>query len=654
MKYLRLAGGCVNQTPLDFGQNTRNLLDAIAEARRQRVQILCLPELCISGYGCEDAFFNEYVLNASLDALATLAEATAGMTVTLGLPMHYENCLYNVVALVHDGTVLGFVPKQELAGDGIYYEPRWFKPWPEGRQAAYRWGDRDFPFGDFIFQIDGVRIGFEICEDAWNGIRPAQRHYLNNVDVILNPSASNFAFGKTRVREMLVKESSRGYSCTYVYSNLVGNEAGRIIYDGEILIAQSGELLARNRRFGYAQHQVLSAVVDIDRPHIQRKKSFNFAPEIPDNLLRYAWHYEEVPLGGEEALRAPFEDKETEFYLAETLGLFDYMRKSRSRGFVLSLSGGADSSACAVLCAHALRRAEVELGRDAVLAHLAYAGLDTGQDLVGQLLACVYQATANSGPDTERSAAALAVGLGAAYLRWDVEPLHQQYKDLVAQSLGRPLTWEQDDVALQNIQARLRSPGIWMLTNIRGGLLITTSNRSEAAVGYATMDGDTSGGLAPLGGIDKDAILAWLRWAESALDIPALSHVNNLQPTAELRPAAYAQTDERDLMPYDLLDDIEKCAIRDYKSPVEVYRSLQPVYDHLSPEVLKGYIRKFFLLWARNQWKRERYAPSFHLDDANLDPKTWCRFPILNGGFRDALAVLDRYTTPATTSPHLS
>jgi NAD+ synthase (glutamine-hydrolysing) len=179
-----------------------------------------------------------------------------------------------------------------------------------------------------------------------------------------------------------------------------------------------------------------------------------------------------------------------------------------------------------------------------------------------------------------------------------------------------------------------------MIANLNRALLLTTSNRSEAAVGYATMDGDTSGGLAPLGGIDKAFLLQFLRWAEPNLGLSGLSYVNNLQPTAELRPAAEGQTDEGDLMPYSILDKIEKAAIRDYKSPVEVFKTLRGLRDDA---VLKGYIRKFYTLWARNQWKRERYAPSFHLDDENLDPKTWCRFPILSGGFREDLDAMDQY-----------
>lgn len=638
MKYLHIAGACVNQTPLDFRSNTRHLKQAIESAREQGIQILCLPELSISGYGCEDAFFNTDVLQRSLKSLRVLIEASKDLTVTVGLPLEFEHCLYNAVAVIHDQELLGFVAKQELPGDGIYYEPRWFKPWPDELVTTYRWNNREYPLGDLIFEIDGVRIGLEICEDAWNGIRPAQRHYVNNVDLILNPSASNFAFGKTQVREILVREASRAYNCTYLYTNLIGNEAGRIIYDGEILIAQGGTLLARNERFSFEDFQILSAVVDIERVHTLRKKSFNFRPEIPAHLIRSAGTYQiadpHLSVGG----LAQIESKEEEFYLAETLALFDYMRKSYSRGFVISLSGGADSSACATLCALALARAEQALGRDRFLERLSYAKLDTKQPITAQLLTCVYQATKNSGEETLESARELAEGLGAVFHHWDVSPLHANYIGLAEQAMNRPLTWEQDDITLQNIQARLRSPGIWMLANIHKALLITTSNRSEAAVGYATMDGDTSGGLAPLGGIDKDSLLEWLQWAEIKLKIPALRFVNALKPTAELRPESYDQTDETDLMPYAVLDDIEKCAIRDYQSPVEVFQSLRGSYPD---DILKGYIKKFFQLWSRNQWKRERYAPSFHLDDENLDPKTWCRFPILSGGFREALEELD-------------
>jgi NAD+ synthase (glutamine-hydrolysing) len=185
---------------------------------------------------------------------------------------------------------------------------------------------------------------------------------------------------------------------------------------------------------------------------------------------------------------------------------------------------------------------------------------------------------------------------------------------------------------------------------------LTTSNRSEAAVGYATMDGDTCGGLAPIAGIDKAFLLDWLRWMEQTGPVGLeplafLSVVNTQQPTAELRPPEADQTDEGDLMPYRVLDAIERAAIRDKKMPIEVFETVAPQFADVPTELLAVWVEKFFRLWCRNQWKRERYAPSFHVDDENLDPKTWCRFPILNGGYERELAQLRAHLNLRTDRP---
>jgi NAD+ synthase (glutamine-hydrolysing) len=184
-----------------------------------------------------------------------------------------------------------------------------------------------------------------------------------------------------------------------------------------------------------------------------------------------------------------------------------------------------------------------------------------------------------------------------------------------------------------------------MLANMRRSLLLSTSNRSEAAVGYATMDGDTAGGLSPIGGIDKAFLRNWLVWLEKIgptgmHPIPSLNAVNVQTPTAELRPQERHQTDEEDLMPYPVLDAIEHLAIGDKRSPSDCLEVLQSEFPEYDRATLLVWVKRFFRLWSRNQWKRERYAPSFHVDDKNLDPKTWCRFPILSGGFEHELSEL--------------
>jgi NAD+ synthase (glutamine-hydrolysing) len=656
MHLIRLGGSALNQTPLDWDGNRDRIVAAIAAARAGGVAILCLPELAISGYGCDDAFLAPATSRMAWRVLEEIEPKTAGIAVALGLPVRFENGVYDAVAVVADGQLAGIACKQHLAGDGIHYEPRWFRPWPRGRRGRLRIGDRDVPIGDLRFNLGGVRVGFEICEDAWAADRPGAALAARGIDVILNPSASHFAFGKEEIRRRFVLEGSRAFAAAYVYANVVGNEAGRSIYDGSVLVASGGRMLACGRRFSFADQAATAATIDLDtlRP-AQARLAIAEAPAV-DDLVKVA--FEPPPAAGRaeerdgrDAWERGGSVKEEEFARAVALGLFDYVRKSRSRGFVVSASGGADSSAVASLVAIAVRLAVRELGADAAAARLGLAATAAAGDeeairrLVAATLTCVYQATANSGPVTQAAARGLAQALGAVYHEFDVEPIVRGYERIVAAALGRPLAWATDDVALQNIQARARAPGVWMLANLTGALLVSTSNRSEAAVGYATMDGDTAGGIAPIAGIDKAYLRRWLVWLErhgpeGAGPVPALAAVNAQQPTAELRPATAGQTDEADLMPYDVLDAIERFAIRDRQSPVECWRRVRGEFPGHDAVQLATWTERFFTLWSRNQWKRERYAPSFHLDDENLDPKTWCRFPILSGGFARELAEL--------------
>ena len=328
-----------------------------------------------------------------------------------------------------------------------------------------------------------------------------------------------------------------------------------------------------------------------------------------------------------------------------TLALFDYLRKSRSRGFVLSISGGADSAAAACIVSLMVDRALGELGPKRFAEKVGLGAQPNASAWVAQLLCCAYQPTDNSTAITQSAATRLATALGATFYVLNVQQIVDAYEQLIGDAVGRTLTWDQDDITLQNIQARARGPSVWMLANMRGALLLSTSNRSEAAVGYATMDGDTCGGLSPIAGIDKAFLRHWLRWLETEgplgmSPIPALHEVNVQTPTAELRPPESEQTDEGDLMPYPILDVIERLAIGDKLPPADCLEVLQSEFPEHSEDTLRVWVRRFFQLWSRNQWKRERYAPSFHVDDKNLDPKTWCRFPILSGGFAQELSEL--------------
>jgi len=641
----------LNQIPLDWEGNCRRAVAAIEEARESGVGWFCLPELAISGYGCEDMFLAPEVGERALDSLKKLAEKCNGIVVAIGLPIWYESSVYNAVALIADGDIVGLVAKQNLAGDGLHYEPRWFKPWPEGAVETIQIGEKSVPIGDLVFNIGGVRLGFEICEDAWVANRPGTRLARRGVDLIFNPSASHFAFGKQSVRERFVLEGSRAFACGYVYANLLGNEAGRIIYDGGTVIASGGESVAEGRRFSFNDHVVTAATIDLNLTRLHQARQVSHQPIVgeADELtveVKFVpeWKGPFVPVESERS--HPSDLKEEEFTRAMALGLFDYLRKSYSGGFVVSLSGGADSAAVASLVKLMVDLGIDDLGEARFREKLGHIKFDE-RPLMKQLLSCVYQRTRNSSETTRNAAETVAAAIGADYQEWDVDSLVEDYRGILEKGIERDLSWENDDITLQNIQARVRAPGVWMLSNIRNALLLATSNRSEAAVGYTTMDGDTCGGLSPISGIDKAFLRQWLSWLETEgcdpdiEPLPALSVINAQAPTAELRPGEEKQTDESDLMPYPVLDAIERLAIRDKKLPREVWQMMCETHPEHDDQQMKLWVIKFFRLWSRNQWKRERFAPGFHLDDKNLDPKTWCRFPILSSGFREEIAELE-------------
>jgi NAD+ synthase (glutamine-hydrolysing) len=342
-----------------------------------------------------------------------------------------------------------------------------------------------------------------------------------------------------------VIEGSRAFGVAYLYANLLGNEAGRVVYDGGGMIASGGELLVRGRRFSFHDVELSTTLIDVDGNRREQARRGSHRPRHDAEQLviehPFVW-----PLRKPEALpyvEQSWEERvsvrEEEFARAVALGLWDYLRKTHAQGYVVSLSGGADSAACAVLVALAVQLAFQELGTGGVRQHLPWCKrliekLDKGGGAtaaVGALLACAYQPTENSGPVTRRAAETVARAIGAEFHVIDVSAQHKAYIEATEKAIGRPLTWDVDDLTLQNIQARARAPSIWMLANVRGSVLLTTSNRSESAVGYATMDGDTAGGLAPLGGIDKSYLREWLRWLERKSlvglePIPALG-VNN-------------------------------------------------------------------------------------------------------------------------------
>ena len=661
MELLRIAGATLNQTPLDWDGNRDRIIRLLREARQQSVDVVCFPELCITGYNCEDMFLSLPTARMAERIIPQLLPETEGLIAVVGLPIFQQGYMYNAVAVLQNGKILGVNPKKILPKEGIHYESRWFQPASFQSSENIRLAGHDVPFGDLSYRFGSFGMAIEICEEGWRSQMASRAHSMfHGIELVLNPSASHFALGKAKTRETMVANNSRAMQSHYLWTNLLGLEAGRAVYDGGVIIAECGQVTTRGERFGF--HDGALTMRDVDLDLARTFKLQNRAERLPEDKENERAHTivgedqlqfssrQKPPLAAPKTIHRQKTDmaavlnENEEFLAAQMLGLFDYLRKSSSRGYLVSLSGGCDSSCVAVLVAQGIRCAIDELGEEAFAERVGFARWpgqtrpQTARDWINRLLSLLYQATDNSTTTTFEAARALALELGAEFCNVNVQDMVNGYTQRANDALGRTLNWQTDDIALQNIQARARAPMAWLLANAKGAVLLATSNRSEVAVGYATMDGDTAGGLAPLGGIDKPFLRSFLRWMEKDCSwglgpLPSLALVNCQAPTAELRPSIHTQTDEADLMPYEILGRIEKLLVRDRMAPQDILRTLTNEFTSHTREELVAFVSRFLRLFAMNQWKRERYAPAFHIDDESLDPKTWWRFPILSGCF---------------------
>ena len=689
--YTRIATAALRQIPFDFAGNRARILDAIEQAAEAQTNVLLLPELALTGYGCEDNFtfqaFHEQVessINAVVEVLQATSKSYNKLVVAMGLPLLFPGGqVYNATAVMSARGLHCFVCKQFLARNGLHYEPRWFAAWKRGKVVNHpAFG---VPMGDIVIDVEGIRIGYETCEDAWISNRPGRDLYQRNVDVMLNPSASHFAVGKYSIREQLVEEGSRAFGVAYAYANLSGTENGTSIFDAGCMIASEGKIVSRGDRLNVSDTLLNHTLVNISANRAHRiVSSETIANEgentvfVPINItvseenLSYCQHRQNNPGASHEQPHfwnrlSPEELRYSEICYAIGNGLWDWMNRTKTNGFIVSLSGGADSALVATLVflsnviaveqlgvqryvnklpVSVRRQVEMPKKEEPVLSWLR-------TEILPRLLICLYQSTANSSQTTLHAAQQVADDVGARFHHWDLESLVQQYTGLVNDLYpDDELNWQRDDVTLQNIQARTRSPGVWMLANRENKLLLATSNLSESALGYATMDGDTSGVLSAISGLSKTTIRSLLRWLEQSglplsnkqalntVNLLSLKWINCQQPTAELRPDA--QTDEDDLMPYDICDFIMSCYLTKQMWPKSILQEflLKGVGTEYEPRVLAGFIDRWFRLFCRNPWKRYGIRAGFHVEQISLDPKSFHRFPLLNSGFEEPLQLM--------------
>ncbi|MEL6348597.1 MAG: NAD(+) synthase [Myxococcota bacterium] len=669
-----VAAASLNQTVGDWQGNRARILTVIEDARARGAQLVVLPEMCVSGYSLGDRLSMPDTLSRSWSNLEQIAARVHGIVAVVGLPVQHREVLFNVAAVVADGQIVGLVPKENLATGDVQYENRWFDGWPRTRLETFisPTGQR-IPIGGMVFEAPGMgRFAIEICEDGWKGIRPGSAYALAGALIVVNPSASWFVLGKHRTRRQMVEQISREDHCVYLYCSLVGCDATRLIFDGSVFITHEGETLSEGRRFLFNEdYDLIDKVVHLGkstrarieegswRQQAEAQEEGAFGKLPPVVMVPGDYHRElAAPAPGPYWLPAPAPHPDQslqwmvdqglisafdvgdiphlELELALSLGLREYVRKCRIGGFTLALSGGRDSSMCALLIGRMFRYDQPELSPEALKAH------------VRQRFVTAYLGTDHSGSATRNAARALAEELGAEHLDGAIQSTVDTHLDVYEQMTGVRLSWSEPghDISLQNVQARLRGSLIWMVANMRRFLLVSTSNKSEAAVGYTTMDGDTSGGLSPISDVPKSLVTLWLRWAANFHGVDSLKHVLETPATAELRPPEEEQTDEGDLMPFFILDQLMYHFVQLGQEPLSMFRSLWPtVTDRYGgdPAGFGAHIHKFVRLMCFAQWKRERTAISFRVTAFDLDPKTGFRFPPVQAPFSEELAEMDAY-----------
>ncbi|EID99990.1 NAD(+) synthase [Leptospira licerasiae] len=625
MSFYRCTAVSLKTTALDFKGNREKILAAIQA--NENSSLILFPELCISGYGCEDTFYFPWVWEQSWKSLLEIAKVTSGKTVIVGLPFFQSPYLFNVSAVLQNGKILGLVPKQNLAQTGVHYENRWFTKGEESRNYTITPDGSELPFGSLLFESPDFNFGIEICEDSWVQTRPGQYLVEAGADLILSPGASHFALGKQEIRKKMFSESSRSSSTAILYANLNGNESGRLIFEGGCMGILDGSVKQEGPRLHFTDFE--SSHLDLNSSELRSNRARNFRSSGTKEFRsrgKGLQRIEILPLkvqkNSDTSVRVSESDLFQDFTRATSLGLFDYLIKSKTKGYTLSLSGGADSATCALLVKAAILFSEKELGPK----FLGSLGLDPKN-----LLYTLFQGTENNSEQTKNSAKQLSEELGFTHAEITVDSEVRSMLDKISSVKGIVPNWKDHNLALQNIQARVRSPLVWLLANLNGHLLLSTGNRSEASVGYTTMDGDSSGSVAPLTGVSKEFILSWLKNVHEGKDIilpkiNALEDIVHSKPTAELKPLSEKQEDEKDLMPYPLLQKLERNFVYLGKSPDNLLESQEWPNAQEAEEGKK----KFLKLFSASQWKRERLPPSFHLDEYGLDPKSSFRFPILS------------------------
>ena len=625
MRLVNIGVAAVSVKVGDFAGNKSRLSDIIQAAKGAGVHLLVTPELAIPGYSLEDRIFWPDIARRSWDALEELAARCENITVLLGLPVLHNSMVFNAAALVSNRTIHGLVLKKYLPTYSIFYEARNWTSWPGGVTTIH-----GVPAGDLVFRLPFGIVSAEICEDLWSTASPARERVHAGAEIVCNPSASPFTPRKNEDRKRLVLSAAANMKCVYAYANLLGCDNSRLVFDGGGLIATPIGLAGEGPILSERSWTLATAVVDLGEVERMRMENSTWrqeagalianqhigvidasqAPFVQAPLRAYAQQQPESyyvpPARPRQHDCNPALD---ELFDALALGLRDYFEKVGAfRKFLIALSGGRDSALCLLIATQAakmLREGQVA-GNYAEYIHTLY--LPNGP---------------LSSEATRDAAASLAAELGVPFnivsIAEEAEVAFEKAAEIVGgEEKVAPMT-------RQNLQARVRGAMMLNWANNVGGLLLVTSNLSEAAVGYSTTGGDNQGGFSPIANVPKTVISQLLEYLAERDGIVSLRKILDIPPSAELAPG---QQDETDLMPYVVLDHLLYLYARKRLSLDNCWRLACLRFPEYDPEQMRLWAADFAKRFAASQWKRDQHPVSLKVMELDLDPKTGFRFPV--------------------------
>jgi NAD+ synthase (glutamine-hydrolysing) len=628
MRLIRIAVANVNTTVGAVRSNVDRAIAIAKDAAKDGATVVAFPEQLIAGYSPEDLVQWRAFVDAQWSELERFAEETKDLAsvFALGLTVARGSHLYNSAALVHRGAILGVVPKEKLPTYNVFYEARVYARGVPGLHDEVH----GVPFGDLVFDFDFGCLALEVCEDLWSPDGPMRRRSYAGAEVVVNISASPYRLGVVATRREMIATRAGDNQCTVVYANLVGANDG-LVFDGGGFVAQNGRLVLEHPRYREGFGVVN---VDLDRtqrlrnenttwradqetfeatrPNIRRVKvesrtsgREDLAYPVPANRSFF--------LPGPAPTTTPREDFCEDLLDALALGVGDYFEKTGAfKTIGVALSGGRDS----LLCLYIARR---------WVAHrFGHLGADAEKAKASEILRAFFMPSRYSSKETHAAAEQAAKDLDVPFA---VIPIDDAFESelLAVEKMLQPGE-KLGQMARQNIQARIRAERMWTWTNSASGLFLQTSNMSEKAVGYTTIGGDMEGALSVIANVPKTVVNYLLDYIIEKTDMPGFVLTLKKPASAEL---ADDQEDEKDLMPFPVLDACFALYAGEKMSPNEVRDVLLTMFPELDRTKIEAWAARFARLFTQSIYKWVQTPLCLHVGNLDLDRERALQLPVV-------------------------